>query len=166
MKINRGKFLLNIFLMVVLLGCVSFIFATPKTKYEVNRIKTNQKIVMLTFDDGPGFEDEKILDILDQNNAKAIFFGIGKNYEKYWTDVKIKNIVDRMIMTGNSLGNHSFTHVNYHFNIKKAVDEFVRTDELIQKIYAEHGMKIQAADILVRMPYLQYYSGLDYLQKN
>ena len=38
-----------------------------------------EKTIYLTFDDGPSFNTEKILDILDRYNVKATFFVIGTN---------------------------------------------------------------------------------------
>ena len=37
-------------------------------------IESNEKIVYLTFDDGPSENTDKILTILDQYQAKATFF--------------------------------------------------------------------------------------------
>ena len=42
------------------------------------QIETNQKLVALTFDDGPTKNVSQILPLLDKYNAKATFFLIGK----------------------------------------------------------------------------------------
>lgn len=69
--------------------------------------KTSDGKVLLTFDDGP---DEKftplILDILQKENVRAVFFCIGKNMKGH------PSIVKRIISEGHTLGNHSFSH-NY-----------------------------------------------------
>jgi Polysaccharide deacetylase len=40
---------------------------------------SDEKIVYLTFDDGPSENTQKVLDILDQYDAKATFFIRGRN---------------------------------------------------------------------------------------
>lgn len=63
--------------------------------------------VALTFDDGPSKEvTNTILDVLKENNAKATFFQIGKNVEKY------PDISKRIIQEGSEIGNHSYDHSN------------------------------------------------------
>jgi len=48
------------------------------------KINTNEKIIYLTFDDGPiPIITEKILKTLDLFNAKATFFCVGENVKKY-----------------------------------------------------------------------------------
>lgn len=64
-----------------------------------------QKIVYLTFDDGPSANTKRILDILDEYGIKATFFvtGNGQRYNQY-----IKLAHDK----GHSIGLHTFSH-NY-----------------------------------------------------
>ena len=66
---------------------------------------SDEKVIYLTFDDGPSENTKKILDVLDKYNAKATFFvtGNGKKYNKY-----IKEAHDR----GHTIGLHTYTH-NY-----------------------------------------------------
>ena len=42
----------------------------------------NQKVMYLTFDDGPSEYTKKIVDILDEHQVPATFFFIGKNTDK------------------------------------------------------------------------------------
>ncbi len=64
--------------------------------------KSDEKVVYLTFDDGPSQNTEKLLDILDKYNVKATFFVIyHKNMES-----KYKAIVDR----GHTIALHCYTH--------------------------------------------------------
>ena len=63
--------------------------------------------VALTFDDGPHPDfTPKILKILKDNNVKATFFVIGKMVERYPDGIRL------MIKDGDTVGNHSFHHVN------------------------------------------------------
>ena len=69
----------------------------------------SQKLVALTFDDGPNDPyTSQILDILEQNNARATFFVIGKNVELY------PNTVQQMLKDGDVIGNHSYSHSANH----------------------------------------------------
>ena len=63
------------------------------------------KKVYLTFDDGPGPNTEKILDILKKNDVKATFFVTGKK------DDFSKQMYKRIVEEGHTLGMHSYSHV-------------------------------------------------------
>lgn len=65
----------------------------------------NQKIVYLTFDDGPSSNTNAILDILKEYNVKATFFVNGK------TDEVSKEGYKRIVEEGHTLAMHSYTHV-------------------------------------------------------
>jgi peptidoglycan-N-acetylglucosamine deacetylase len=71
----------------------------------VHRVPTNEKVVALTFDDGPHptFTPE-ILSALRKHHVKATFFMIGQRMEQY------PDIVKDVIADGNAIGNHTFTH--------------------------------------------------------
>ena len=65
----------------------------------------NQNTIFLTFDDGPDPElTIKVLDLLSKYNAKATFFLIANNAQKY------PLIVKRIIREGHSIGDHSLDH--------------------------------------------------------
>ena len=71
----------------------------------VSRVETNEKIVALTFDDGPKPDyTEKILDILKKEGVKATFFLVGREIRKHSEQAK------EIVAHGHELGNHSFTH--------------------------------------------------------
>lgn len=70
-------------------------------------IPTTEKILYLTFDDGPHEEATPfVLDILHQYQAKATFFCIGKNV------VEHPGIYERILAEGHRTGNHSYSHLN------------------------------------------------------
>ncbi|EOS24233.1 hypothetical protein C806_02275 [Lachnospiraceae bacterium 3-1] len=70
-----------------------------------NAYKEGQKQkVYLTFDDGPSENTAKILDILKEKNIKATFFVIGQE------DEKSKELYQRIVAEGHTLGMHSFSH--------------------------------------------------------
>jgi peptidoglycan/xylan/chitin deacetylase (PgdA/CDA1 family) len=70
------------------------------------QVKTEEKTVYLTFDDGPipDLTDE-ILGILEKYKAKATFFCVGENVGRY------PEIYDKILEKGHSTGNHTHRHV-------------------------------------------------------
>ena len=66
---------------------------------------TTTKKVYLTFDDGPGSQTGKILDILKKNHVKATFFVTGKE------DASSKKIYQRIVTEGHTLAMHSYSHI-------------------------------------------------------
>ena len=71
------------------------------------REKTSDKVVYLTFDDGPaGAETEAVLDVLKARGAVATFFIIGKNVQGQ------EPLVRRILAQGHSVGIHTFSHAN------------------------------------------------------
>jgi len=72
------------------------------------KAKTTEKVVAITFDDGPDPEfSPLILDILRKHQIKATFFLIGKNIPGN------EEIVKTMEKEGHIIGNHSYTHCNF-----------------------------------------------------
>ena len=78
------------------------------------KIKTNEKVIYLTFDDGPEPDiTEFVLNILNLYNAKATFFCVGKNINKY------KYLYDMIINSGHLVANHTYSHINGLFSKNK-----------------------------------------------
>lgn len=80
--------------------------------------KTEEKKVYFTFDLGyeAGYT-ESVLDILKENNIKAVFFLCG-NY------LKEKHLIKRMISEGHSIGNHT----DKHKDLPTLSDEGIKKD--------------------------------------
>ncbi len=75
-----------------------------KTTKEVKVVvKHAQKVVYLTFDDGPSENTDKILKILKQYNAKATFFVTGNN-QAYNSSIK------KAFNQGHTIGLHTYSH--------------------------------------------------------
>ena len=69
-------------------------------------ISSSSKIIYLTFDDGPTPEITNwTLNILEQYNAKATFFCIGSNIQKY------PDIFSAILNKGHAIGNHTQNHI-------------------------------------------------------
>ena len=70
-------------------------------------ISVKDKILYLTFDDGPHPEATPfVLKELKKYNVFATFFCIGKNVVAY------PDIYDQIIREGHSIGNHTYNHLN------------------------------------------------------
>ncbi|MEO7833745.1 MAG: polysaccharide deacetylase family protein [Ginsengibacter sp.] len=70
-------------------------------------IKTSEKILYLTFDDGPHPEATLfVLEELKKYKAKATFFCIGKNVKENFP------VYTQMVSDGHKPGNHTFHHLN------------------------------------------------------
>lgn len=81
-------------------------------------IPNKERIVYLTFDDGPTTEiTEWTLSLLQKHEAKATFFCIGKNIEKH-PDLFIK-----ILNEGHVIGNHTFNHFN---GWKTSVEDYIQ----------------------------------------
>jgi peptidoglycan/xylan/chitin deacetylase (PgdA/CDA1 family) len=71
------------------------------------KIPTSEKVIYLTFDDGPIPEVTPwVVDQLEQYNAKATFFCVGDNVRKY------PEIFSMLKDNGHTVGNHTFNHLN------------------------------------------------------
>ena len=72
-----------------------------------HHIHISEKVLFLTFDDGPIPEaTPEVLELLKKFNAKATFFCIGDNVTKH------KEIYRKILDEGHSTGNHTFHHLN------------------------------------------------------
>jgi peptidoglycan-N-acetylglucosamine deacetylase len=71
------------------------------------RVKTNEKIIYLTFDDGPHPDVTPfVLNELKKYNAKGTFFCIGKNVAKHF------DVYKQIISGGHKPANHTYNHLN------------------------------------------------------
>lgn len=71
-------------------------------------IPNSQKMIALTFDDGPnGTATEQILNALKEHNVKATFFLVGANVERFPETAR------RMVSEGQLIGNHTHRHSRF-----------------------------------------------------
>ncbi|WP_419962054.1 polysaccharide deacetylase family protein [Psychrobacillus sp. BM2] len=88
-------------------------------------IDTKEKVVALTFDDGPHPKyTAEILDILAKHNAKATFFIVGEYAEKN------PDLILRQYNEGHEIANHTYTH-HRKTTLSKLEVELKQTDDLI-----------------------------------
>lgn len=116
---------------------------------------SGNKVVYLTFDDGPGAHTQQLLDILDKYNVKVTFFvtNVNSGYE---------NMIAKEAVAGHTVAIHSASH-DYK-KIYSSVDAyFADLNEMSDIIYAQTGQRPK----LIRFPggssntvSLKYCSGI------
>ena len=91
------------------------------------KIKTDEKVLYLTFDDGPHPEATLfVIEELKKFNAKATFFCIGKNVKENFP------IYERIISEGHKTGNHTYHHLNgWKTDDKKYIQDIVGAAKII-----------------------------------
>jgi len=96
----------------------------------IDKEKTDNKIVLLTFDDGPKAPEtlDPLLDTLDKHHAKAIFFVNG--YRVKANPEMLKQIDER----GQVIGNHSWDHIELKKEKEPKIKEQI---ESVQEIVKE-----------------------------
>ena len=113
------------------------------------KIPTREKVIYLTFDDGPIPEVTPwVLEQLAEYQAKATFFVVGDNVRKY------PAIFQQVIAAGHAVGNHTYNHLKgwstenlpYFHNVRQCA-RLVNT-ELFRPPYGK--MKPKQAQFLQR----------------
>ena len=92
-------------------------------------LPTDEKVLYLTFDDGPIPEvTPDVLDILDRYNAKATFFCVANNAMKY--PLLLKEIVNR----GHAIGNHTYSHKEgWKTSLFGYLKDFLKAENILGK---------------------------------
>ncbi|NJP98873.1 polysaccharide deacetylase family protein [Nonomuraea sp. FMUSA5-5] len=104
------------------------------------RVETREKVVALTFDDGPDEHTQEIIDLLAEERVRATFFVVGSMLEARPQDGRA------LVAAGHQLANHTYSHRRMVFVTPGTVaDEVERTDALIRAAG-------QRGDILFRPP--------------
>ncbi|KPL58354.1 polysaccharide deacetylase family protein [Rossellomorea vietnamensis] len=92
------------------------------------KVETDQKVVALTFDDGPTKNVDDIIPLLKKYDIKATFFLIGNEMEENPEEA------EKLVNEGHQIGNHTYSH---HRMILKSPsfikEEIEKTDDLIRK---------------------------------
>ncbi|SCY75328.1 polysaccharide deacetylase family protein [Flavobacterium caeni] len=119
--------------------------------------KTNEKVVWLTFDDGPIPEvTEWVLDQLARYDAKAAFFCIGDNIRKH------PAVLQKVLAAGHSIGNHTFNHLKgwetetaaYIENVRLCAEEITKHTANVSIMRPPYGkIKRKQAQILRKAGY-------------
>lgn len=124
--------LISFFVLLVSIGCFCVFFdqAILTRRDTIFRVKTNEKKIALTFDDGPSDKwTPLILDELKKAGLKATFFMIGHHVKKY------PNIAQRVNREGHVIGNHTYAHsVIFYYKDAELEEEIRYTEQVIREI--------------------------------
>ena len=88
------------------------------------------KVIYLTFDDGPTTKyTQRILDLLDEYDAKATFFQVGENATAH------PELTRSVIERGHALGNHTWSHEDLRKLSRGKLNlQITRTSAALQRI--------------------------------
>lgn len=107
---------MNHLLTLSLLLCIG-VFLPLSSQTGTRRIRTQQKVVALTFDDGPNPPyTEQLLEVLSEKKIKATFFLIGRQIESH-PDTALK-----ILAGGHEAGGHSYDWTLLAFKRKSFVN--------------------------------------------
>jgi peptidoglycan/xylan/chitin deacetylase (PgdA/CDA1 family) len=100
----------------------------------VARVEAEQRVVALTFDDGPTPDViDEVLRVLESRQVRATFFVNGSNL------AEAPDLGPRLVKAGHELGNHTFSHPRMVLRSQSFIrSEVERTDELIRQA-GHHG---------------------------
>jgi len=149
-------FLVSVAILGVILDRVSKVESFQFLGELVASVNTSEKIIALTFDDGPTIgKTEAILKILRDNETKATFYLVGEAIAKNQHQAGL------IAQGGHEIGNHSYTHKRMSFTSLSFVsEELEKTNREIRKIGYE-------GQIHFRPPYGRKLLALPYyLKKN
>lgn len=112
-------------------------------------LNTTEKIVALTFDDGPNPPyTNALLEVLRKHDVQATFFVVGKNLEKY------PDVGRAIVADGHTIGNHTYAHdfSNYlkHLTLDRDIE---RNQDLIARLLGQRPMFFRPP-WLFRQPWL------------
>jgi len=91
---------------------------------------TQDKVVYLSFDDGPGNHTREVLDILRKEQVPATFFVLGEQAERY------PELIRALVEDGHALGNHTFNHQyeQLYSDFKVFWKQIKQTEEVLERI--------------------------------
>ncbi|HEY5823698.1 MAG TPA: polysaccharide deacetylase family protein [Cyclobacteriaceae bacterium] len=114
------------------------------------RIPSEEKIIYLTFDDGPvPGPTEYVLDTLNRFNVKATFFCIGDNVRKN------PDVFKRILSEGHRTANHTFNHLKgwstelntYVQNVRQCEEELNKHSPVRSKLFRPPYGRISRSQI-------------------
>ncbi|MDY6937605.1 MAG: polysaccharide deacetylase family protein [Cyanobacteriota bacterium] len=91
-------------------------------------LQSGEKVVALTFDDGPMPDTPHVLDILKKYEVPATFFVVGSHMRVYPEYMK------RVVEEGHAVGNHTWHHDYHNIDEATAAAELGRTADLLQEL--------------------------------
>lgn len=130
-----------LFVTILIIGSfkISLNFFLPS----ISNLKTSEKVIAITFDDGPNPDvTPGLLDLLLKENISATFFCTGSQVERY------PEILKNINGNGHLVGNHTYSHNPWFafYPAKKMILELEKTNDIIEKVLGKKPL-------LFRPPY-------------
>ena len=143
MKKNRIKYMMAAALLLPLMLFLQHVFA-----------KESEKVIYITFDDGPTLNTPEIVDTLDRYGAKATFFVLEERIIQY------PDYIKKIYHSGNSLGLHGVSHSEaIYYTPTSPLEEMQRTDKSLRSVLGKGSR-------LVRVPFGSSYKLTGQQAKN
>lgn len=131
--------------LVTLLSAFFLPLLPPALSSPVSHVSTANKLVALTFDDGPDPRyTPRILTALAMNGAHATFFLLGSAVQEY------PQLARRIVQEGNEVANHGYRHLN----CRNCAREVARHD--LERAQAIIQQATGVRPVLYRYPYGKY----------
>lgn len=125
--------ILTVFFLIIIIAGYGTLKLTNSRSFQfyggiVTKVDTTEKVVALTFDDGPTEKTDKILKVLEETDVKATFFLTGKEMEENFGEA------EKIADAGHELANHSYSHERMIFKSPSFIkSEIEKTDKLIRE---------------------------------
>jgi chitin deacetylase len=153
----KKKIIIISAILIVFIGISYTLFQISKSRTFqffgglVTHVQTDEKVVALTFDDGPGEKTDEILSVLDKHNVKSSFYLTGAEIKKYTNDAV------KIVKAGHEVGNHTYSHERMVLKSPSFIrSEVEKTDKLIRGIGYEGDIHFRPP-FGKRLIYLPYY---------
>ncbi len=106
-------------------------------KQEFVSNEDGQKVIHLTFDDGPSNLQDEFLDTLDEYGAKATFFISAQ----FFDDAQIVEAIKKLKSRGHQVAAHTYTHVykDVYTSVETYLNDFKKINDLIKEATGEYS---------------------------
>lgn len=103
--------------------------ARPLLPHVLSRIETSERVLYLTFDDGPSEVTTDLLEVLDAHGAHGTFFLIGQQVLRY------PESVATLTQRGHGIGNHGYRHRDPWLRPRRPLlEDFQENRRLLQEM--------------------------------
>lgn len=129
------------------LACMSMLLLLAKASVAaavsgepIRHVNTTEKVVALTFDDGPDKPyTEQILSVLDKHQVKATFFILGGNAKAN------PDLIKKIMAGGHDLGNHTMSHQKMKGRTVEAMkNDIASVDKILRDLGYEKEITFRA----------------------
>lgn len=115
-------------------------YSAPSKIVTAGGVDPSRPMVAVTYDDGPGGSStNRILDLLEEYDAKATFFVIGENIDYN------HETLQRAAKMGCEIGNHTFDHVNLTLCSASEIQSQVNSTDALVKKYTGSATSVMRA---------------------